>query len=155
MFSFAKKVHEKVSENYFNNQCLNHNLFDRIQYDILRRLRSYWVPRFILNKLKVKGKDYGSFPLPPLTPDYSRQSTYMTAPSASKKLETFNREIKNGIVSHDQKAYVSFFCVSHSTLMHIRKNKIWTVSRTLYSKVKRALFADKDAGGPFLRFISA
>lgn len=104
MFSFAKKVHEKISENYINNQCLNHNLFDRIQYDILRRLRSYWVPRFILNKLKVKGKDYGSFPLPPLTPDYSRQSTYMSAPPSSKFVEKFQKEIRLGSAGQDQKA---------------------------------------------------
>lgn len=84
VFTFAKKMHEKVSKNYFNSQGLNHGLFDRIQYDILRRLRSYWVPRFILSKLKQKGKDYGAFPLPPLTPDYSRQSTYLSIQSFSK-----------------------------------------------------------------------
>jgi hypothetical protein len=106
VFSFAKKVHEKISENYINNQCLNHNLFDRIQYDILRRLRSYWVPRFILSKLKAKGKDYGSFPLPPLTPDYSRQSTYMTASSMGKVLEKFHKDFRVGSAGHDRKAYV-------------------------------------------------
>jgi hypothetical protein len=95
VFSFAKKVHEKVSHNYLSNATLTHNLFDRIQYDILRRLRSYWVPRFILSKLKQKGKDFGSFPLPPITPEYSRESTYLTAPSTSK---TINISSKDNII---------------------------------------------------------
>ncbi|CAF0839419.1 unnamed protein product [Brachionus calyciflorus] len=97
VFAFAKKMHEKVSKNYFAGQGLNHSLFDRIQYDILRRLRSYWVPRFVLNKLKLKGKDFGNFPLPPLTPDYSRQSTYLTAPPSRKG---FNIPIMRNNTNH-------------------------------------------------------
>jgi hypothetical protein len=78
-------MQEKIHKSYSSNENrLNHNLFDEIQYDVLRRLRAYWVPRFILHKLKQRGKDLGSFPLPPLTPDYSRQSTYLTVSSSSK-----------------------------------------------------------------------
>ena len=58
----------------------------------MRRLRSYWVPRYILNKLKNSGKNYGNYPLPPLTPEYSRQSTYNTVPSAVKT--NFNLKTK-------------------------------------------------------------
>ena len=82
VFSFAKRMHAKISESYMANESLTHNLFDHIQYDVLRRLRVYWVPRFILYKLRAKGKDYGAFPLPLLTPEYSRNSTYITRTSA-------------------------------------------------------------------------
>ncbi len=105
VFSFAKKVHEKVSHNYLSNPSLTHNLFDRIQYDILRRLRSYWVPRFILSKLKEKGKDFGSFPLPPITPEYSRESTYLTAPSTSKTISVSAKDnIIDTVASANHKA---------------------------------------------------
>lgn len=89
IFAFASKMHDKISKNYLTSDGqhrLNHALFDHIQYDVLRRLRAYWVPRYILSKLKEKGKNYGSFPLPPLTPDFGRQSTYMSAPSSSKTI---------------------------------------------------------------------
>lgn len=85
VFSFSKKMHQSVSKNYLESSNLNHTIFDNIQYDILRRIRAYWVPRFILSKLKVNGKDYGySFMLPPITPMYSRQSTYVSAKSAEQ-----------------------------------------------------------------------
>jgi hypothetical protein len=112
VFSFAKKVHEKVSHNYLSNPTLTHNLFDRIQYDILRRLRSYWVPRFILNKLKQKGKDFGSFPLPPITPEYSRESTYLTAPSTSKTISVSAKDnIIDNVSNGNHKAYYNFIII--------------------------------------------
>jgi hypothetical protein len=43
-FAFSSKVHEKIKANYSDQYGLNHQVFERIQYDILRRLRSYWVP---------------------------------------------------------------------------------------------------------------
>lgn len=81
VFHFSRKVHEKVSRAYNTppaDHRLTHAVFDQIQYDILRRMRAYWVPRFVLSKLKEKGKQFGVNPLPPLTPAYSRQSTYMS-----------------------------------------------------------------------------
>ena len=87
MFSFSKKMHRKLNESYVESTTLNHTIFDSIQYDILRRIRAYWVPRFILNKLKGIGKDYGyTHPLPPITPLFSRQSTYISTTSAGKRI---------------------------------------------------------------------
>lgn len=88
VFHFAKKAHEKISAAYNSangeeSHRLTHSIFERIQYDVLRRLRAYWVPRFILSKLKQRGKPYGVNPLPPLTPDYSRQSTYLSGVATS------------------------------------------------------------------------
>lgn len=104
MFSFAKKMHKKISENYLSLSSLDHKIFDSIQYDILRRIRAYWVPRFILNKLKQLNKDYGAYPLPPLTPEYSRQSTYMSMPSASKSITYPAKEEKNEELNAEQKS---------------------------------------------------
>ena len=129
VFSFAKKVHEKISDNYLNNQSLTHNLFERIQYDILRRLRAYWVPRFILHKLKKRGKDLRTFPLPPITPDYSRQSTYVSVSSASRSIHSKQNTAQNNQMDEEKKAI-------------------------LFAKVKQALYNDKESGGPFLRHIS-
>jgi hypothetical protein len=79
VFSISKKMHEKISENYLNKTHLTYNIFDAIQYDFLRRLRSYWTPRFILHRLRSRGKDCGAYPMPPLTPIYDRQSTIYKA----------------------------------------------------------------------------
>ena len=43
VFSFAKKMHQSVSSNYLQSSNLNHAIFDNVQYDILRRIRAYWV----------------------------------------------------------------------------------------------------------------
>jgi len=130
VFAFSKKMHQKISKNYLENSTLNHNIFDSIQYDILRRIRAYWVPRFILNKLKAVGKDYGySYPLPPITPLLSRQSTYVSNQSASKQKKQLRPPNYNTRQYDDE-------------------------SSLLYDKVKEALHADKAAGGPFLRYIS-
>jgi hypothetical protein len=96
-------MHEKISNNYLNGQSLTHSLFDQIQYDVLRRLRSYWVPRFIISKLKSKGKDYGAFPLPPLTPDYGRQSTYLSAPSSCKTIPFSSQNFQIDLLTNEQK----------------------------------------------------
>jgi hypothetical protein len=112
VFSFAEKMHKKISENYLSLSSLDHKIFDSIQYDILRRIRAYWVPRFILNKLKQLKKDYGAFPLPPLTPEYSRQSTYISVPSTGKSISYGSREDKNEELNADQKSYVIKFLIS-------------------------------------------
>ena len=102
IFAFARKMHEKISKNYLNGQSLNHSLFDHIQYDILRRLRAYWVPRFILSKIKINRKDYGAFPLPPLTPDFGRLSTYISAPSSCKTLPLAAQKLQNEVMTDEQ-----------------------------------------------------
>lgn len=85
VFHFERRVHEKISAAYHAPPAhrLTFSVFERIQYDVLRRLRAYWVPRFILGKLKQRGKPFGVHPLPPLTPDFSRQSTYMSGMAAA------------------------------------------------------------------------
>ena len=39
---------------------LSHTVFIRTQYDVLRRLRTYWVPRFILHMEKANELRYES-----------------------------------------------------------------------------------------------
>jgi len=131
VFAFSKKMHQKISKNYLESSTLNHTIFDNIQYDILRRIRAYWVPRFILSKLKAVGKDYGyTYPLPPITPLFSRQSTYISMHSAGK------RQVVTKVQQGTTQQYED-------------------ESLLLYDKVKEALHADKAAGGPFLRYISS
>ncbi|XP_064623262.1 uncharacterized protein LOC135485317 isoform X4 [Lineus longissimus] len=38
-----------------SNVNLSHTIFIRTQYDVLRRLRAYWVPRFIIHKERMEG----------------------------------------------------------------------------------------------------
>lgn len=130
-FPFSQRFSDKIQENYEETSCLSHKVFLNIQYDILRRLRSYWVPRYILGILRNKGKNYGAFPLPPLTPEYSRQSTYNTIPSTSKStVKKLNKShLIDNELTQEQKA-------------------------VLDKKLRQALQVDKEAGGPFLRFIS-
>jgi len=40
-----------MNHNYLQaNEGLSHHVFSRTQYDVLRRLRSYWLPRFVIHK---------------------------------------------------------------------------------------------------------
>ena len=36
-----------------NNVSLGHTVFIRTQYDVLRRLRAYWTPRFLIHKERL------------------------------------------------------------------------------------------------------
>ena len=36
-----------------SNAGLGHTVFIRTQYDVLRRIRAYWVPRFLLHKERM------------------------------------------------------------------------------------------------------
>jgi hypothetical protein len=85
IFVFSDVVDRKLKDDYLNSRGLNHQVFMRIQYDILRRLRSYWVPRFILNRLREEGKDLARFPLPPLTPPSVRFPLSSTGSTASRR----------------------------------------------------------------------
>lgn len=103
-------MHQKISETYLESSNLSHTIFDNIQYDILRRIRAYWVPRFILSKLKNIGKDYGyTFPLPPITPLLSRQSTYISVKSATvgRKSAQLDREQPKS----EEKKYKIFYTI--------------------------------------------
>ncbi|XP_048259130.1 uncharacterized protein LOC124151105 isoform X3 [Haliotis rufescens] len=41
-----------------SNMCLSHTIFLRTQYDVLRRLRAYWVPRFLLHHERMEPFSY-------------------------------------------------------------------------------------------------
>jgi hypothetical protein len=134
-------MHKKLSENYYESSNLNHTIFDSIQYDVLRRLRAYWVARFVLNKLKNIGKDYGYiYPLPPITPYFSRQSTYISMSSSVKRAPIY-------LTSNSQQPTQILTENDIKLLDQSSKN-------VLFEKCKEALHTDKAAGGPFLRFIS-
>ena len=47
--SEAKKNMRKTS----TNASLSHTIFIRTQYDVLRRIRSYWLPRYIVHKERI------------------------------------------------------------------------------------------------------
>lgn len=46
--SLTKEAREQI-QRASNNVSLHHTIFIRAQYDVLRRLRAYWVPRFLLH----------------------------------------------------------------------------------------------------------
>lgn len=41
------------------NSGLSHTLFIRTQYDVLRRLRAYWLPRYIIHRERMLQLGYG------------------------------------------------------------------------------------------------
>ena len=45
----AKKQLLKAS----SNSMLGHTIFIRTQYDVLRRVRAYWIPRFLIHKERI------------------------------------------------------------------------------------------------------
>ncbi|CAG5126803.1 unnamed protein product, partial [Candidula unifasciata] len=45
-----------------SNNGLSYNIFLRAQYDVLRRLRAYWVPRFIIHCEMTKNNQLPSWP---------------------------------------------------------------------------------------------
>ena len=46
--SLTKDAKEQISK-AASNANLSHSVFIRTQYDVLRRLRAYWVPRYMLH----------------------------------------------------------------------------------------------------------
>ena len=49
----TKEAKEQIAK-AASNSHLSHSIFIRTQYDVLRRLRAYWVPRYLMHQERVR-----------------------------------------------------------------------------------------------------
>ncbi|XP_070578484.1 regulator of G-protein signaling 22-like isoform X20 [Ptychodera flava] len=146
------------------NEGLSESVFTKTQYDILRRMRTYWVPRFLIHQ-EAKGE----FSLATITegveqePDMNedRQLTNMNfLPSISLvnslpvRPESCVRLAQN---SHSWDAVVSG---GHKMEDEIKPGQLAEVptpepERPYASRFRQGITNDKDAGGPFQRYLES
>lgn len=55
--NLTKEAQQQISKSACN-ATLSHTIFIRTQYDVLRRLRAYWVPRFLIHEERLRELRY-------------------------------------------------------------------------------------------------
>ncbi|KAI3383198.1 hypothetical protein SNEBB_005098 [Seison nebaliae] len=116
-----------------NNYEIRHNILNDVQYNILRRLRSYWVPRFILNEM------------------------------TSKEFESINfaHQINLVLEDFDKKMIEPISTIIHDDQMELfddidifkNENKTQFSNRLPQYFINMAICGDMDYGAPFLEYV--
>ncbi|XP_060552397.1 LOW QUALITY PROTEIN: uncharacterized protein LOC132713733, partial [Ruditapes philippinarum] len=159
----TKDAIEQISK-AASNSNLSHSIFIRTQYDVLRRLRAYWVIRYMLH-MEREQKISQSLSLTDsnrwITGDSSLKDTYSFFPSIN--LVSFHAQSRLKIVltytrtkkleSHVSKG--GRILDDRVTSAKFRAQPMTAASlRTTKERFLVALAADKMAGGPFERFLA-
>ncbi|XP_072031975.1 uncharacterized protein [Amphiura filiformis] len=142
------------------NTGLSESVFTRTQYDVLRRLRSYWVARFILHQERVQDynlekikeqqmREFGNAKSPQLNflPSISLVKSLPVRPSSCVRLATttkdWNRVAAGGRRMQDtiQEGYLVDFQTANY------------MPRPLSARFHVGLSCDRTAGRPFQRYL--
>ncbi|PVD26500.1 hypothetical protein C0Q70_14177 [Pomacea canaliculata] len=150
---------------------LSHTIFLRTQYDVLRRLRAYWLPRYLIHCERTDALSVDAKALElHLHTEMKRQRspqqfTMFPTISLAHSMPVFPEEAKNfsfSKVSHCHRIhYFRHILVSQTFLKHAEqncKNKGIHVGFTIFRSSKErfllALALDRIAGGPFQQYLS-
>ncbi|XP_053375384.1 uncharacterized protein LOC123527871 isoform X6 [Mercenaria mercenaria] len=157
----TKDAIEQISK-AASNSNLSHSIFIRTQYDVLRRLRAYWVIRYMLH-MEREQKISQSLSLTDsnrwITGDTSLKDTYSFFPSINlvssmpvrpDDVLTYTRTKNWESVSKGGRRLDD-----RVTSAKFRSQPVTAASlRTTKERFLVALAADKMAGGPFERFLA-
>ncbi|KAK3576327.1 hypothetical protein CHS0354_039734 [Potamilus streckersoni] len=142
-----------------SNSTLSHTIFIRTQYDVLRRLRAYWVPRYILHQEHSKSYDTSLMRSDPprwitIPPDHIHESMSFF-PSISVVNSMPVRP--DDVLSYSMTKSWDFVSKGGRRLDdRVTSAKFSRRQAPLVGMKERliiALSADKTAGGPFERFL--
>ncbi|CAH1792455.1 unnamed protein product [Owenia fusiformis] len=151
---------------------LSHTIFIRAQYDVLRRLRTYWLQRFILHQERTNKEIF-------LTPRSDYESITSEVPDLPQKsLVSRSQTVVSNTTFFPSISLVNSLPVRAEEVLHAARTCDWEFirksgraldnrvksakvrfepttasSRTLRERLITALSTDRDAGGPFKQFL--
>ncbi|CAB3981499.1 Hypothetical predicted protein [Paramuricea clavata] len=143
---------QKIRE-ALNHEGLTKDLFTRTQYDTLRRLRSYWIPRFLVHKEKTNDEMFSESSLE------SRQSDGATTLSFLPKISFVHSLPPRGEwcteLARRSCDWSKNLTLSDVKLQSKRKKRENTMGeeRENYGDFLTGLSCEKDAGWPFRDFL--
>ncbi|ELU03775.1 hypothetical protein CAPTEDRAFT_221083 [Capitella teleta] len=140
---------------------LSHNVFIRTQYDVLRRLRTYWVPRFMVHK------EHSGELMTHLDSEVQHlmfEEKYLLEREKNSFFPSINLVNSMPVKADDlldiarTKNWESISCWGRSLDKRVKSAKVQIrdrhAQRTLREKLSLALTADKMAGGPFKAYLT-
>ncbi|XP_059138673.1 regulator of G-protein signaling 22-like isoform X2 [Physella acuta] len=169
------------------NKGLSHTIFLRTQYDVLRRLRAYWVPRFLIHCEMTKGisfdedeenqdpmsQPYKSICATPVSsrsshsgdrhpqPMFPSISLVHSMPVLPEDARDYANRLSMHVYDNSTASLRRMFPRQRSTVSARSKRpaptskSTRTHSRSTKERFVLALSADKQAGGPFQRYLSS
>ncbi|XP_013386604.1 uncharacterized protein LOC106156055 isoform X2 [Lingula anatina] len=144
-----------------SSSSLSHTIFIRTQYNVLRRLRAYWVPRYLIHKERMD--------------ELSSKLKKYKFMASDLNLAAANKELSSSFLPSI--SVVNSLPVKPDEILHIAQTRQWDFviksgrqwddrvrsarvrfipkapHRTMRDKLLIALSADKAAGGPFQRYL--
>ncbi|XP_041468616.1 uncharacterized protein LOC121418690 isoform X4 [Lytechinus variegatus] len=142
------------------NIGLSESVFTRTQYDVLRRLRSYWVARFLIHQERTGEYSYDRLrerhqrmmedakkPMDTFLPSISLVNSLPVRPSSCFRLATTQKDWS--IVAHGGRRMEEYIRPGH--LMTLDDTKY--IPRPMSARFHVGLACDRDAGRPFQRYL--
>ncbi|XP_030854657.1 uncharacterized protein LOC575237 isoform X3 [Strongylocentrotus purpuratus] len=142
------------------NIGLSESVFTRTQYDVLRRLRSYWVARFLIHQERTGEYSYERLrerhqrmmedakkPMDTFLPSISLVNSLPVRPSSCFRLATTQKDWS--IVAHGGRQMEEYIRPGHLMTMDDTKY----IPRPMSARFHVGLACDKDAGRPFQRYL--
>ncbi|CAL1527617.1 unnamed protein product [Lymnaea stagnalis] len=166
-----------------NNVGLSHTIFLRTQYDVLRRLRAYWVPRFLIHCEMSKGFNfdeevdenadgsglsyraykYVAMEIPAARQTSGRQhlpffpsiSLVHSMPVLPEDAKDYaNKLLMNVSFDNSTSSQRRMFPRQRSTVSARSRRSGSSMKRSTKERFVQALSADRLAGGPFSRYLA-
>ncbi|XP_074646346.1 uncharacterized protein LOC141902488 [Tubulanus polymorphus] len=143
-----------------SNANLSHTIFIRTQYDVLRRLRAYWVPRFIIHKGRVDG--FGLYlendmdksrPESRLSVLFPSISLVNSIPVKPDDILSIVKTMKWDFISQAGRKLDSRIKSAKRKSKEDYETQVITPTRTIQEILVLALTSDKAAGGPFNSYL--
>ncbi|XP_071834879.1 regulator of G-protein signaling 22-like isoform X3 [Apostichopus japonicus] len=142
------------------NMGLSESVFTRTQYDVLRRLRSYWVPRFLIHQEYTGGINFrllkekqlaeredANSPQDGFLPSISLVNSLPVRPDSCIRLNTTRKDWNK--LANGGRQMEEF--IKPGQILDAEADR--HVSRPLSARFHVSLVCDKEAGRPFQRYL--
>ncbi|XP_035678626.1 uncharacterized protein LOC118417227 [Branchiostoma floridae] len=133
------------------NDGVSYTVFTRTQYDVLRRLRSYWVPRYLVHRSLSQQQDHKSKKAAPTLAREVTGLSFLPSITFSASLPVRGDELARLAQSHNWEVVAQGGRRLEAT--YGQEKKISVDEKALEERVLAGLGTDGSAGGPFRRFL--
>ncbi|XP_077998144.1 uncharacterized protein LOC144451207 isoform X2 [Glandiceps talaboti] len=145
------------------NEGLSETVFTKTQYDILRRMRTYWVPRFLIHQ--ERQGEFDLMPIPEVPEpeqeleDDKKYSNFNFLPSISLVNSLPVRPESCVRLAQNNYSWDAVVSGGHKMEEEIRPGKFTVPTpkdeRPYTVRFREGIMNDKDAGGPFQRYLES
>ncbi|KAI8515025.1 hypothetical protein Bbelb_076160 [Branchiostoma belcheri] len=133
------------------NEGVSYTVFTRTQYDVLRRLRSYWVPRYLVHRSLSQPQDHRFKKAAPMLVRETTGLSFLPSITFSASLPVRGDELAELAHSHNWEVVAQGGRRLDAKYGQEKRSSV--DEKALEERVLAGLGADRSAGGPFTRFL--